>query len=138
MWAGRSRLGLLWGVGMRDVIIFVCVAAGWETVTHAGPFGVDVPRLVYRWTWWIAPLFVILTSTLVARSADNPIASAAAVIAAILAVATAIRFPLRRIPADSTEVSRRSVSRDPNRRKRLLSLTVPVAIAVGAAILGGL
>jgi hypothetical protein len=107
---------------MDDAVILLVLAAAWETVTHSGPHGVAGPRLVYRLTWWISPLALIAAGVLRATTAELPPASVVSALGAACAAAAALRYPLRRIPEDSDEVSRRSVSRDPHRRRRLLAL----------------
>lgn len=118
-----------------EAMILLCVAAGWETSTHAGPFGVAGPRLVYRWTWWISPLSLVAAGVLLASTAETQQASAVGALAALAAFVTAARFPLRRIADDSEDVSRRSVSRDPNRRPRLIGLAASGVVLVGALLL---
>ena len=120
---------------MNDDVVLLVLAAAWETVTHSGPNGVAGPRLVYRLTWWISPLALVAAGIFRATTAELPQASVVAALGAAGAAAAMLRLPLRRVPDDSAEVSRRSMSSDPHRRRRLIALAGAGATVVISLLL---
>ncbi|KGM08740.1 hypothetical protein [Cellulomonas bogoriensis] len=122
---------------MIEAIMLAAGGAAWETVTHAGPYGETGPRLVYRWTWWFWPLGLVSAGTLSATTAEGYMASSVGALVAVGTIITSIRYPYRRVSEDSIKVSRRSVSRDANRCRRLGALSVlSVAFITVLAVIG--
>lgn len=118
--ATLAVVALIWDLG----------AGGWAYAPTPA-----VSRMVYRATWWLPPVMMVGAGLWPVVEQHRGVVLVLSVVATLTALGS-FAFPLRRIPDDSTEVPRRSVVRDPNRRRRVRVLIAAALLVLGAAIAG--